>query len=209
MTVAQLLARARIILDEASAGFWIDTDIYAFLDLAQEHAVTALLKKQRAMRLIKPDYTEASLKPVIKVGTKATTTGVSYSLSTLTDLVEVLDIQITGTGISNHVPLIEYTEWIKQANNTYLKHDTTQPVCYYLGGTLYFSYTTFPNSSFSNINIYYVSRPATVGASQELILTAETHEAILNYALYYALLKDYNQLAEFYLNAGNTLINNL
>ena len=195
MTSTEMLSRLRGLLDEATAGFWTDAQLYQYLDSAQNEIISKLLDKQKKLRLaMGQDYEIETLKPLIKLSTtniSATSNAITISIS---DLIEIYRVEIYNSTANLILPLTYIgMEQLKKKNyNTYTAHSydssttTGNVYCAYYQGTVLTSFTngSFPynvsgsgGTKIDRMNVYYYSQPTAVSAGQNYTLPTNTHEA--------------------------------
>lgn len=197
MTSTAMLAKLRALLDEASAGFWTDAQLYIYLDSAQSAIITELLAKQRQMKVAKGESFEVeTLKPLIKKGGAITLISASNSiaLTSLTDIIEVYAVELYNSVANVKLPLtkIGLYDLRTRVANTYTGHifDTATNLgqVYYavyqgailtsfVDGALPYASTVFTNAALNRCDVFYYGQPTAVAAGQNYILPSETHEA--------------------------------
>lgn len=185
MTSVEMLARLRTLLDEASAGFWTDTEAYSALSDGQREVVDILFSKNRKHSL---------LKSLLKTATGSNTTSTGITLPTdFKDFVNAEYASVTG---ASKMPckLVDYDEvFLRDKENSYLTPIRATPVIY-LNATTGLRLICFePTSSASDYNIVYLKQPTEIASGTDPILPVETHEAIIMYAYSFLLRKDLRQ----------------
>lgn len=200
MTTANLLLRLRNLLNEASAGFYTDAQLYAYLDSAQNFIIQNLLCRQNALKDTMAYFEYKTLKTVLKQGTISTTTANSYSLSSLTDFIQLQSIEIYNASPerclqTTEVPYmkLQYLKTNTYQGHTYNSSDKTGQVYYSLRGTTIqtsFSDSNFPNSDYATLRVNYYYQPSAIASGVEATLEDHTHESIINLAFSYALKQD-------------------
>jgi len=228
MTSTEMLSRLRGLLDEASAGFWTDAQLYQYLDSAQNTIISKLLDKQKQLRLAKgEDYEVETLKPLIKLSTtniSATSNAITISI---TDLLEIYRVEIYNSTANLILPLtyIGIEELKKRNYNSYTGHSydssttTGQVYCAYYQGTILTSFTngSFPynvsgsgGTKIDRMNVYYYAQPTAVSSGQNYTLLGNTHEAgILLAAALASYQNGRNQEGALFSQQAETLIQNL
>lgn len=182
MTSALMLARLRTLLDEASASFWTDAEIYSALSDGQREVVDILFAKGRKHNL---------LKPLLKTATGSDTTSSGITLPT--DFKEFINASYTTLTTEDQIPcnVVDYDEiFLRDKDNTYLTPIRATPVVYLKATTglrlIYFE----PTSSHCDYSIVYLKQPTEIDVSTQPILSPETHESIIMYAYSFLLRKD-------------------
>ncbi len=220
MTQTEALARVRQILNEVTAGYWTDNILYDYLDSGQNHCIQLLLIKQRVKQIIDPNYQHPNLTPLIG-NTDITITGAtSYSISTITTLIEILFAQLVNTSPARQRNITQIKSLKKlydSADNTYssasYSSSTYKGDVFYCiaGSTLYLS-TPIPSADFGKLKLWYIAQPTTISSSQDFTLRPDTHEAIVMLAVFYALSQDEKSspvLADSFFKKAIELIQNL
>lgn len=215
--------KLRAVLNETAAGYFSDTNLYYFLDNAQNLIIELLLQKQRALKLARGRFEEVeALKSLLTQASAITisSNSNSISLSSITNMIEMYSAEIYNHTdnvpmILSYIPLYELRRRIA---NTYTGHiydaGTKQGdvFCSYYNGSLLTSFTngTFPYAYYDRLLIYYYKQPTAVTSSQDFTLPTNCNEAGIEFALYYAYIEDHNeQRAEQHYNKGLQLISNL
>ena len=185
MTSANMLARVRTLLDEASAGFWTDAEIYSALSDGQREVVDILFAKSRKHNL---------LKSLLKTASDTDTTSSAITLPT--DFKEFINASYTTLTTEDKLPckIVDYDEiFLRDKDNTYLTPIRATPVVYLSATTglrlIYFE----PTSIHCDYSILYLKQPTEIASGTEPILPPETHEAIIMYAFSFVLRKDMRQ----------------
>lgn len=196
MTSANLLARLRTLLDEASASYWTDTEAYAALADGQNAVVTIALGVLRASRMAKPNGDVALpfvLKPLYAVQTGTVASG--QSAATLTgNVLEVLWVTYnSATGTPLYPVRIRHNSYASQFQkaNTYLVASTTTNEYYAQITNL--TTITFETASTNNAAAYNVgllSQATDIASGQNPVLPDEAVPAILMFAFARLLNKD-------------------
>lgn len=163
MTTAQMLADVRTKLDEASAGYWTDTEIYKSLNNGQIFTLNALFGSDNVSTCIK-------------------SLTVAYSTSSEpSDLLKPI-----GVTLNSSPCLIRSGDKQTKENNTYLTGSTSQPYVYFYSGFVSFD----PTPTTGTYTIDYYKVPEDMTSLVEPTLREPTHPAIVQYAFADLLLKD-------------------
>lgn len=185
MTKIEMLARARTLLDESSASFWTDVEIYAALTDGQQEVTNYFLNLFIRMReRNKIVDLPLSLRPLLVSADDSILTGDTDSLPA-TFMFDV-DVSYGVTAItkkpafkreysvSSHLKANTYTS----ATDYYYSIDSTNIVFEYLpNGDHYYT-------------LVYLRTPTAISAAVEPILPVQTHSAIVHWAVSQMLLKD-------------------
>jgi hypothetical protein len=185
-------------LNEASAGFWTDAQLFNLMTSSQREIIDVCLMKQREAQKLDPFYEHPSLRPVTKLNQITTTSATSYALTGITDMLHTLRVELLNSSPARTLgtTLVSYTKFLQQKTNTYRGHGysgTTFTGDVYTAiavSTLYTSFTTFPNTDFDKINVYYVSNPAAMTTDVDPVLYADLHDSIIYISYAKALMKD-------------------
>lgn len=200
MTQTEALARCRVLLDESSAGYWQDTDIYRSLDSGQSAVIQYCLTVEEQKKKIDPYYRHPVLAALINTDpTTATTVGSGeqeYNLPTgfLASYSAEYDSTGTGTAYGKVAQLLTYEEIKRRGQNSFNSATISNPYYYISGSKIGFFPQPSGTTSGSIIHKYY-KQPAEVAALQTFTLRPETHEAIILYAVGKMLEKDGNNKA--------------
>lgn len=217
MTVSQALTTIRNLLNESSAGFYTDAQIYDFLSRGQDDVINILLQRWRATDNTLVGYFPDTLTPLITSGTVSTTTANYVSLSTLTGLMESFAAELynAGDGAVLKMTRTTYPKLLFSRANTYAGHSYTTATksgqVFYAryGANLLTSFAdaSFPNTDFATIRVYYWVAPTQISGSQEFQTLADCHPAIVKLALFYAFTQDgQSQKASAYLQEGLKMV---
>lgn len=199
MTQTELILRARSILNEigTTSGFWSDTNsLYKYLDSAQREVIDNLLQLQKKMQKVNEFYESESLKILITSKTFNLTTADTYTFSglSLTDYKWNYDLQLdlNGGGTKYGATYKSIAEMMWQKNNYATAPSLKSPI-YAIETSSQLVLYPAPTGSITNGGIFrYYKTPATVTSSQDLLLTSETHEALLYFTVALALEQDKN-----------------
>lgn len=193
MTSTEMLSRLRGLLDESSAGFWTDAQLYQYLDSAQNLIINKLLDKQKQLKLaLGNNYEIETLKPLIKLSSAiSTSTNPNISLSGISDLLEIYQVYLYDNTnknelLLNYIPLYDFRRRKENAytSHTYSKADKTgQVYCSWYQGNIVTSFTaittdtTYTTYVYDKAYVYYYAQPTAVAAGQNYTLPSNTHEA--------------------------------
>lgn len=211
MTSATMLARARMFLDEASASFWSDAEIYYGLSDGQREVANLALAIFRAKSKITDVPVPEVLRELIKntSGTIASP-GVGY-LALPADYWQFLSGRYKhDSGATEKI--LRYQE-----HNHYLQYYEDNEWITYDTKTEYLVWTDATNFNFSRAStgsgtydINYFQKPTEIASGTEPILSDFTHEAIVYYAVADMLMKDQRlQEAQVYFQKFLQLTQNL
>jgi hypothetical protein len=171
MTTATMLTRVRTLLDEASAGLWVDTEIYSALADGQNAIIDILIAKYKSGEPVHNLLQDITLSASHTSGTAAPSGYIDLSY-------------VTVNGV--RADIVSHKEYLERDANTYLDPVANSPVAYVRedGSTkkIYFDPTTVPV-------IYYFKTPTEIASGVEPTLS-RGHEAIVQYAFSFLLLKN-------------------
>jgi hypothetical protein len=210
------LARARNILNETSAGFWSDAQLYTYFDSAQMLYIDLCLAKENAINKIDPLWRHPDLFPLVTIIQATITSGTAeYDIDGAnTDY----GLKSIGASAKYNAPSTDskctrkdYNTIQWKATNTYEVATVTNPF-YYIrnnAGSLKIGFVPTPDATVSTTgwtHIYY-KKPTAVDGSGDFLLQQECHEALLEFALYFAYQQDDNaEVAQLHFKNGLSLI---
>lgn len=179
-----MLARVRTLVDESSAGFWTDTEIYSALTDGQKQVANFLLAKfQNYQRLPEP-LRPLLVNPVASFGTSITVPAdywydFSLKYGSASDNKQVAERrEIKGiAGIEDNSYLTDFYYTVDS--------DT---INFGISGAQYYT-------------LIYLKKPTAIDGSTQPILEESSHSAIVHWATSQMLLKDERpQEAQIYIN---------
>ena len=213
MTSAIMLAKVRTFLDEASASYWTDTEVYAALAHAQVACIDVVLAVYKQRFQIDPDY---ELPDELRVLTAFAGAGMSASALALPSgffwLVSA-KWDHDASGLEEPCRIASQNRTFNaRENNTYLAATSTDPVAYVgvsAGGVQSINFLPAYDTS-ATYSIVYLKYPTAIASGQEPTLPEGTHNAIVEYATYAMLMKDQRpQEAQVHFNIYLQEIKNL
>lgn len=165
MTTAQMLAHVRMKLDEDSAGFWTDAQIYQSLANGQLQLATILADRESPLA-----------QPLVKYS--------AVGFSTLTEPTDLMKpISVT---LNTYPCLIRTGKRQDKEANSYLAGTTTNPFVYFYNGVIDFD----PTATVGTYIIEYYKIPSDIALAVEPTLRDQTHPSIVQYAFADLLLRD-------------------
>ena len=169
-----MLTHVRMLLDESSASFWGDSDIYLALTNGQKAVASVLIQKKSPL--------------ADKLRKQATAAYGTDWLNVPSDYWSVISVTYRNLIIGNYVACRERTGdiFVKQGN-PYLAGSIEDPFFYVANGALVFEPTTTTSSAYKML---YYKLPTDISGSTEPTLNAATHDAICQYAFAELLLRD-------------------
>lgn len=207
MTIAEMIQRVRTVLDESSAGFFTDAEVYSALNDAQMDIVSTAAKYYADKRGEVPRV----LKPLI-YNAAGSIASPGYTVNLPSDyLIDVYaEYSLVSANALKPCRRFAFDDRIKFAQqNTLLKPDGVNEFGYYVSG-VQFCFTI--NAAITSYyNIVYIKHPAKMDQYNECSLPEIAHEPMVEYAVAFLLKKDdkYNEsLAHFaqYTQAKSSLI---
>lgn len=200
MLSTDLITATRSLLDEASASFWTDNDLYLYLSDGQREIVNYLLAIYKAKSQVNP---QEEL-PEILASLEKTISGTSivYVLAAPSDYLHLIDMQWGVHSGTLYPAFIRQSQrnTIFEMNNTFLAGTTTNPIVIVKGdssGSKAFNFIPQVTGDYLGT---YLRIPPILTASVNPLLPDNTKSAIVNYALASALAKDknYSESSMFY-----------
>lgn len=205
--------RVRIAIKETTAGYLEANYEYKAVDGGVNKVIQLGLAKEQKARENGIEYKSPVLIPLITLDTSNTTTiGSGYQEYTLpTDFlaVHIATYSTTNGGTKYPCALIDFAEAVRRDSNSFYASPTS-PIVYVKAEKLgFFPQPTGAGAS-NYIHNYYKKPTAITTTGQDLILREETHEAIVEFALYTVHLekRDYDK-AQIHLNNFIMAITNL
>lgn len=185
MLSTDMLARVRTLIDEASASYWQDSEIYSALSDGQTEAVNFIYGLYEAKKKADPN---TILPDVLSPLTKSLSNSIvsSYTITIPTDLFKLIAIEITnGTNpkvaayrrdFSVETIFYQYNSLMNGTNN----------VSYFSNAANYF-FNQLLNGSY---NIYYIENPPAISSGVNPTVGSAIHDIICLYAFSQVLKKD-------------------
>lgn len=179
-----MLTKVRTLLDEDSAGFWTDDQIYNALTDGQKEVINILLKVYRAKKAIGGSLSEP-LRSLIS--TKAVDPiAAGEGISIPSDYLDVIEIWYDSTGGTESIVYVvdgqsKKTNFLE--NNHYMQGDK---VVAFLGYNKDKDQKEFSFSTISTGNakgtLVYLAMPTDIASEQNATLPGQTHKTIVQYA---------------------------
>lgn len=197
MIQSEALARVRNLLNETTAGFWTNDQIYQYLDsgmnLAIQYSLGILEAKKSGNRyaesiILQPLHTLDSSNTTV-AGTQEYNLPSDYLITDFCDYTP--DDRVNGV-LPCH--LVDYAKMRFEVTNTYLVFTANNPAYYIRGAKIGFYPIPISGGSGANrYNHYYYKKPTTIAsgtASSEIPIKHEGHEAVIYLAVHLALQQD-------------------
>lgn len=193
MTRTEMLARVRTLLDEASASFWTDTEVYSALADGQQEVANYFLniykiKAEQDLDTLIPQPLEV----LYTAETNTTATGLVSRPSDFWHLVSATFAYTGGLSGTFYNCRIERfsASMFYNINNTYLSATTTNPIVYDVFSTSQKFYFQPAVSGTGAYSISYIKIPTAISSSVDPTLPVQTHSAIVHWATAQMLFKD-------------------
>ena len=193
MTRTEMLARCRTLLDEATAAFWTDAEVYSALADAQQAVANYFLSIHKIELLSNPKAPiPQPLESLYAVDTNTTATGL---VSLPADYWHLLAASFAYTGglagtfyVCRIYRLGE--TMFRDVNNSFFAGTTTDPIVYevYSSGRKFYFLPAVSGTGGYALN--YLKIPTAISSSVDPTLPVQTHNAIVFYAVAQMLFKD-------------------
>ena len=208
-TRAELLAEVRANLDEATASFWTDAELYRFLIRAKDKVWMEVCKLQKKFFVRTLSSTDSPATILGATYTPSSSLAITAGGSTLTlpgDFASLETLEVITSGY-------EYVQFCARDMATpefrELRSDTTQraPGAFYFDiyGLTTLLYTPLSNVALDT-RLYYVYRPADMSGSVDLDMPDPLYMAVEEYATTRAMLKDRDDTAAVWNQMGNKTV---
>lgn len=183
MTSTVMLAAVRTILDEATASFWTDAEIYAALADGQNQVIEVLLTMYRQTKDMK--YELLSL--------RNDNTGTSQTVAVPSGFLELLRATFDhdGTGGEEPCEILTHDEALRREDSTFTTATATEPIVYIKSVSDAVTIIFLPTASGTPaFTIHFLKSPTDIASGQNPTLPVTTHSAIVHYAASRMLDKD-------------------
>ena len=183
-----MLARTRTILDEASASFWTDTEIYSALADGQQECANYFLSIYKKIKEQNPLIAlPQPLESLYLTTTGTTTTGLVTNPTGFWHLILATYAYNGGTSYNTRLQSLS-PALLFDIGNTYLTATATNPAVYQATATQLLFLPTA--SGTANYAVGYIKTPSAITASVDPTLPVSTHSAIVHWAVAQMLFKD-------------------
>lgn len=195
MIQSEALSRLRSLLNESTAGFYTDAELYQYLDSGMNIAIQLYLSKMEQARLEDKYKGSIALQPLHTLNATNTTvtTIQEYSLPADFLITDYCEYGVDGTVLTRYpAVLIDYSTFKFLNQNSFQGFSTTNPGYYIRGDKLGFT-ELITSGSANGFMHYYYKKPTAItsgSASSEIPIKLETHEGIILLAFHLALVKD-------------------
>lgn len=193
MTSGTMLSSLRTLLDEASAGFYTDSELYNALSFGQRECVyyfSNLFKKARELNPSEPLH--RFLKPLVDSETDTATVNEIFQFNS--NPIFILNASYKNSTLdSTFKPCFIRDEGgIYDLDNDYLKPSVNSPtVEMYNTGNWYYRFRPdFDNTEGGDYIINWVKEPTDITSVINPIVAEDLHNAIVQYAFSFILRKD-------------------
>lgn len=192
MTTAEMLSRVRILLEEATASFWSDNEIYSALTDGQNEAIRLKYSIYKSKVKVNPrESIPEVLRPLIKDETG--TIGLSENTLTIpSDLMFLISVRYDPAG-SNLRPcyqrgmsMLSYFD----SDNQYLKDSTAFKSYFFHLDKSEIVFETTVTASPGSYGWTYLKKPADIASGVDPTIKSEYHDAVVMFAYAKMLLKD-------------------
>lgn len=204
MNSAEMLSSLRTLLDEkVSGGFYEDADLYNALRSGELELATRLFAVYKAKtEQNKGEALPFVLTPLYNEIEQVMGAGVA-TIPLPNGVIGILSVQYNHSGPSPLYPV--YSRDVSSVkhfskNNYFLKSDKNKNVYYFTYTPIsgYVELETPSESEDSLAHVCYIKHPSGISALVQPTLESNTHEAIIQYALWYILRKDKDYQAQEY-----------
>ena len=193
MTVAEMLTRTRTLLDEASASFWADSEIYSAFTDGQIEVIRLLLNIYKAKLQVNPRQPiPDSINALIK-SSSGTLSLDQSTVSVPSDMIYLLNVQYNPAASTPLYPCFERGMGrltFFDANNTYLKNDTTFKTYYYYFDGSNVKFEQIVTTGTAGYTLNYIKNPSAITSGVNPTIGVVYHDAIISFAFAQMLQKD-------------------
>lgn len=196
MIQSEALSRLRSLLNESTAGFYTDAELYQYLDSGMNIAIQLYLSKMEQARAEDKYKGSIALQPLHTLDpTNTTATGVQeYSLPADFLITDYCEYAIDGGRAQDIYPavLVDYSVYKFLNQNSFQSFSATNPGYYIRGSNLGLTQPIVLGGALCYKHYYY-KKPTAItsgSASSEIPIKLETHEGIILLAFHLALVKD-------------------
>ena len=212
MTSTDMLARTRTLLEESTAAFWTDAEIYAALADGQNAVINVLLGVYKGKSQIN-NQTELPYELTTLLENAAAAMA-SSSLNIPTGFLWLVSAQWSYNGTVTAKPCIIVNDdrtFVFLEDNTYLGATASNPKAYIAPVSSVMKINFLPAYATSGTyGIRYLKTPTAIASGQNPTLPVSTHSAIVFYATAQMLYKDEKfQEAQMMLNDYSKELQNL
>lgn len=193
MTSTVMLAAVRTILDEATASFWTDNEIYAALADGQNQVIDKLLTSYRLRRKANP---EAELPYELQsIGFRLISSGAASAVNLPASFLELVYAKWDNdnSGVKEPCEIVSPVRVLEREDNTYTSTTSTEPLVYIevatSGGAVQVNFLPVYSST-GAYDIQYLGKPSDIASGTNPTLPVNTHSAIVHYAVSRMLEKD-------------------
>lgn len=176
MTSTEMLARCRTILDEASAGFWTDAEIYAALADGQNEVIRKLLETYRQTGAIKTELRSVYFDD----------SGNGDDVALPSGFLELIKATYDhdGTGVKQPCEVLDHRTVLEREDNTYTSATHKKPTAHINSEADALKVFFLPTGvDAPTYTIYFIAKPADIAGAQNATLPVTTHNAIVHFAV--------------------------
>lgn len=178
-----MLAATRTILDESSASFWTDAEIYAALADGQNQVIQLLLDKYRVTGRM----------PYELKSVEFDDTGADDNVTVPAGMYEFLRATYDhdGTGGQEPCEILTPDDVLKREDSTFTTATSTEPIAYIKSTSDALKIYFLPSKSGTPAyTIWHITKPSDIAGGTNPTLPTTTHSAIVHYAVSRMLDKD-------------------
>lgn len=195
MIQSEALSRLRSLLNESTAGFYTDAELYQYLDSGMNMAIELFLAKMEQARNEDKYKGSIALQPLQTLDTSNTTTTSTQEYTLPSDflITDYCEYKIDKDNATSYpAVLVDFNKWKFVSTSSYQGFSESNPGYYIRGNKLGFT-ETITDGGAGAYSHYYYKKPTAITsgtASSEIPTKLETHEAIILLAFHLALIKD-------------------
>lgn len=176
MTSTVMLAAVRTILDESSASFWTDNEIYAALADGQNQVIEKLLNMYRQTGVMKYE-----LKSI-----EYDDTGTDDNVAVPSGFLELIRATYDHDGSGGEEPceILTHAQVLEKEDNSFTTATSTEPIVYIKSTSDALKIYFLPSKSGTPAyTFWHITSPSDIAAGTNATLPVTTHSAIVNYAV--------------------------
>jgi hypothetical protein len=194
MTTAIMLAKVRTFLDESSASFWTDAEIYAALAHGQIACIDIILTVYKQRYKIDPNHELPNELRVLETNNSAGIAASKINIPAGFIWLVNANWDHDSTGGEKPCRIVSMDRGFNHhIDNTFLAPSATDPIAYVApeisAGAQSINFLPVYSTT-ATYTIYYLKYPTAIAVGQEPTLPEGMHNAIVEYATYAMLMKD-------------------
>lgn len=183
MISTTMLAAMRTLVDEATASFWTDAEMYAALADGQNQIIERLLVKYRQTGVMNNELTSVLYDD----------TGTDDNVAVPSGMLEFVRATYDHDGSGGEEPceILNHSQVLDREDNSYTSATAAEPVAYIKSDSDTLSIYFLPaKSGTPAYTIWHITKPADIANGVNATLPVTTHSAIVRYAVSRMLDKD-------------------